>query len=110
MNIRTVISAAALTLFGAAAFAQAASTPSVDKRQERQEARIQQGAASGSLTAREQRKLARQQKSIANAEERAKADGTVTKQERAKLQHRENKASRDIARQKHDAQTPAPKP
>jgi hypothetical protein len=110
MNIKTLVSAAVLTLFAAGAFAQAASTPKVDKRQDRQEARIQQGAASGSLTAREQRKLDRQQKSIANAEEKAKADGVVTKKERARLQHRENKASRDIARQKNDAQTAAPKP
>lgn len=108
MNIKTLVSAAALTLFAAGAFAQAASTPKVDKRQDRQEARIQQGAASGSLTPREQRRLERQQKSIANAEEKAKADGVVTKKERAHLQHRENKASRDIARQKHDAQGTKP--
>ena len=57
MNIKTLVSAAALTLFAAGAFAQAASTPKVDKRQDRQEARIQQGAASGSLTPREQRRL-----------------------------------------------------
>ena len=55
MNIKTLVSAAVLSLFAAGAFAQAASTPKVDKRQDRQEARVQQGAASGSLTAMRRR-------------------------------------------------------
>ena len=35
----------------------------------------------------------------------AKADGKVTAQERAKLRREENRTSRAIYRQKHDAQT-----
>jgi hypothetical protein len=51
MNLRTLFVAFALGAGAAGAFAQtaaaaAASTPGVDARQQRQEARIQQGAAS----------------------------------------------------------------
>jgi hypothetical protein len=103
-TFRQVSVAALLSVLAAGAFAQAASTPKVDKRQERQEARIQQGAASGSLTAREQKRLNAQQGRIDKAEDMAKADGTVTKKERAGLHHMENKANRNIRRQKHDRQ------
>mgnify|MGYP000455752296 CR=1 FL=1 len=42
---------------------------------------------------------------IALGAKMAKADGTVTKGERKKLHRMQNKASQDIHRQKHDAQT-----
>ena len=41
---------------------------------------------------------------IAQREAHAKADGTVTAKERARLQHQQNKASRKIRHNKHDAQ------
>lgn len=81
-----------------------AGTPKVDARQERQEDRIDQGAASGELTHREEAKLNAQQEHIENKEERAKADGVVTARERASLHRSENRASRNIRRQKHDRQ------
>lgn len=100
-----------LALCCTAAFAQApapatsASTPRVDARQAKQEARIEQGQASGALTPRETRRLEREQKGITKAEANAKADGTMTAQERKRLHHLQNKASHDIKHQKHDAQT-----
>ena len=42
---------------------------------------------------------------MATAETHAKADGTVTKHERRHLHKMQNRASKDIAHQKHDAQT-----
>lgn len=81
-----------------------AGTPRVDARQEHQDDRIEQGAASGELTEREQAKLDAQQQHIENKEDRAKADGVVTPRERASLQRSENRASRNIRRQKHDRQ------
>lgn len=84
--------------------AGAASTPGIDARQARQEARIQQGAASGALTHREQRRLHREQRAVERAETQAKADGTVTPQERKRLHHMQNHTSRDIHHQKHDRQ------
>jgi uncharacterized membrane protein YebE (DUF533 family) len=56
------------------------------------------------LTPREQRRLQHEQKSVARAEAHANADGVVTAKERARLHHKQNEASRDIRRQKHDRQ------
>jgi hypothetical protein len=109
MNLRqaliaTLLGSAAAGAFAQAAPAGAASTPGVDARQQRQEARIQQGAASGALTAREQHRLERQQKHIARTEARAKADGTVTPGERAHMHRQQDRAGRNIRHQKHDRQ------
>lgn len=93
----------ALTL-SLASLAALADTPVVDARQENQEDRIDQGVASGELTKREEARLDAQQERIENREERAKADGVVTKRERARLQRSENRASANIAKQKHDRQ------
>lgn len=81
-----------------------AETPVADQRQENQEQRIEQGVASGEITKREEARLDAQQERIENKEERIEADGVVTKRERARLQRSENRASANIAKQKHDRQ------
>ena len=78
--------------------------PVADQRQDNQKARIDAGVKSGELTRREAVKLRTEQRAIRVEEKMAKADGVVTPAERAKLQRDQNKASRDIFRQKHDAQ------
>lgn len=114
MKLRLTLATAAIALLSATLSAQAAETPAqpnmprVDQRQAHQERRIEQGVASGQLTARETLRLEREQKHIASAEARAEGDGKVTPKERARLARLQNQASRDIHRQKHDAQT-APK-
>ena len=109
MKTRNLLAAAIAALFIAPAIAQTPVTPKVDKRQENQAARIEQGKASGQLNAKEAARLEAGQARVAAAETKAKADGKVTKKERAKLQHKENKQSRHIAKQKHDKQVaPAP--
>lgn len=105
-NLSILIAAFALS---GAALAQAAApasaaTPGIDKRQAKQERRIDAGQASGELTARESKRLEREQNAIERAETRARSDGTVTAQERKRLHRLQNKAGRDIRRQKHDAQ------
>jgi hypothetical protein len=108
MNLKRTLIAAALSAFAFGAFAQAASAPTrADSRQAKQEARIDQGVASGSLTKRETKKLEAQQNRIDRVENRAEADGTVTKAEKARVGHVQNKAKRDIRRQKHDRQSAA---
>jgi uncharacterized membrane protein YebE (DUF533 family) len=77
-------------------------TPRIDQRQENQERRIEQGEASGALTNREANRLEHQQMRIEHQEAAAKADGVVTAGERARLTHQQNKASRNIARKKHN--------
>jgi hypothetical protein len=88
------------------AHAQAASaaTPGIDKRQARQEQRIDQGVASGELTQRETVKLERQQAHIDKVEDKAKADGQVTGQERAHVHRMQDRASARIYKNKHDRQ------
>jgi len=107
--IKTFIAGAVLALASVSGFAQAAgaasaATPGIDKRQANQEKRIDQGVASGELTKREARRLEKQQAHINKAENKAKADGVVTAAERKRLHHKQDNASANIYRQKHDKQ------
>jgi hypothetical protein len=95
--------AAASILFVSAAYAQA-DTPVIDQRQANQERRIDKGITSGVLTEQEANKLTHQQAHINRMEDKAKSDGVVTKKERAKLHAAQDRASRHIAREKHDRQ------
>jgi hypothetical protein len=87
-----------------AAAAAAPQTPRVDERQAQESKRIDKGVASGQLTARETRRLDKQQQRIAVSEANAKADGKVTAHERKHLSKMQSQASKDIYKQKHDAQ------
>jgi len=77
----------------------------VDRRQDRQEQRIDRGVESGALTPRETRRLERGQRHVENLETRAQADGTVTAREKARLEHAQDVQGKRIYRQKHDLQT-----
>lgn len=79
-------------------------TPGINHRQHHQHARIHNGVQSGELNRREATRLRAEQRGIRRTERRAKADGTVTRQERRRIDRRQDMASRDIYRQKHDAQ------
>ena len=102
MNTRYLI--ALLAAAALPAMAQNTDTPRVDKREANQEARIQQGVSSGELNARETARLERGQSHVQALENQAKADGTVTKKERAALHRAQDRQSKRIYRQKHDAQ------
>ena len=80
-------------------------TPVVNQRQRNQQHRIGQGVKSGQLTAGETRQLEHQQARIQRTKEKDKADGTVTPQERAQLHRMQDRASRDIYRDKHNDRT-----
>jgi hypothetical protein len=110
LNLKTSFVATTLAIASLGAFAQATSTPStpnVDQREAKQQARIAQGAATGQLTAKETNRVEKEQAAINTAEANAKADGTVTKHERKHLHHMQDAASKDIHAQKHDAQVAA---
>ncbi len=79
-------------------------TPVIDQRQANQEQRIDKGIESGQLTEREANRLNKQQEHINKLEDKAKADGVVTNKERARIGAAQNRASRNIAKQKHDRQ------
>jgi len=85
--------------------ASAVDAATVNARQRHQQFRIAQGIASGSLTAREAARLEARELSIVRQEARMRADdGVLGWAERAVLQHRLDRTSAAIWRQKHDAQ------
>ena len=59
---------------------------------------------SGELTKREATKLEAREAKIQRDKMKAKSDGVVTNKERAKLHREEDRASKAIYKQKHDAQ------
>lgn len=82
--------------------AQAQTTPKVKKRQVNQKKRIKNGVKSGSLTKKEAAKLRKQQRNIKATKRAAKADGKVTRKERKQIQRKQNRASKNIYRKKHN--------
>ena len=93
-----------LTLFAANTI-NAQVVNKTDVRQANQQARIAEGVASGELTRYETKALRAEQRAIRRTERRVEADGIVTRREQRKLNKMQNKASRDIARQKNDPQS-----
>jgi hypothetical protein len=104
MKAITTLAAAALALAAGSALPHTAD-PSINHRQARQHERIAQGVASGQLTAREAGRLRAEPRAIAAEERFYKRDGHLSARERADLQRDLDRASRDIYREKHDAQT-----
>lgn len=97
----SLIALAGTLMCGAAA---AAETPVLDKRQENQEARIQQGVENRQLNKREEARLERAEDRLEANEAKAKEDGKVTARERLRLQREAEANSARIYRQKHDRQ------
>lgn len=101
---RAVVAAILVMTFAAPVFADPKS-PGADRREHRQKQRIKQGVKSGELTKKEARALAAEQKAIRAKEREMKSDGVMTREERKELNRDLNEASRNIAEQKHDAET-----
>ena len=74
------------------------------QRNVNQEQRIEQGVKSGQLTNREVGNLERGQARVDRTEARAGASGRVSANEQQRIQKAENKQSKRIYREKHDAQ------
>lgn len=92
----------------AAAPAQAQNAPAYQQRDVNQERRIEQGLQSGQLSTREAARLQGEQAHIDRMESKALRDGNVSAQEKARINAAQGRASADIRRQKHDAQTGDP--
>jgi opacity protein-like surface antigen len=104
MMKRMLLAVSGITLLMAGmAFAEA-EAPVIDQRQANQEQRIDRGIASGQLNEREANRLNKQQEHVNKMEDRAHSDGVMTKKERARIGAAQNRASRHIAREKHDRQ------
>ncbi|CAN5259164.1 hypothetical protein BH11CYA1_BH11CYA1_01800 [soil metagenome] len=77
----------------------------VNKTQQSQDARINNGIQNGSLTQHEAQRLEGQQSRFAAEEARMRASGNgLSIQERARLDQQQDRMSRSIYNQKHDAQ------
>lgn len=101
--VKTVVMALVFS-FAGAGLAEDTHTPKLDKRDQKQENRIQQGEKSGQLTDKEAARLEAGQAKVDAKEAAAKADGTVTRKERVKLHTARDQQSKRIYTQKHDAQ------
>jgi hypothetical protein len=121
---RNVILAAAIAIglgFTTGAIAQTApatSTPATATRPHNaasetgrdvdQQKRIEQGLQSGQLTSGEARKLEAGEAHIDKTEQRDLRNGSLSASERAQIQREQNRESKAIYNQKHDAQTGNP--
>ncbi len=105
MKLRSTVAIVVMAALPGIALAQTQSTPRIDKRQELQDKRIDQGVQSGQLTAKEAKKLERGQAHVQKIEDKAVSDGKVTVKERARIEHAQDQQSRKIYREKHDKQT-----
>lgn len=106
VKLATSILVAVGAAFSTGAFA--ADAGSIVQRDINQQQRIEQGLQSGSLNTREAATLERQQSQLNRLEANALKDGTVTDAEKRRIQRGQNKTSKSIYRQKHDAQTGNP--
>lgn len=100
--MKTLIAAAAL---GLTALTAVPALAQVNARQAEQQARINQGVRSGELTNREANHLERQQARINNTEQRMRAQngGYLRPGQKARLEARQDRASANIYRKKHNA-------
>lgn len=121
---RTLVLAAAiaagmgLAMGAVAQSAPASSTPTTTARSHNaasetgrdvdQQKRIEQGLQSGQLTSGEARKLEAGEAHIDRSEQRDLRNGRLSASERAQIQRQQNRESKAIYNQKHDAQTGHP--
>jgi broad specificity phosphatase PhoE len=90
------------TLIGASGLAQA---QEIQERKENQQDRIANGVANGSLTPHETANLEHKEAGM-NKEirhDRRQNGGNLTNKEKAKINRQQNKVSKDIYRDKHNA-------
>jgi hypothetical protein len=96
---------AALLAAATVAIPALAQSDRIERREAKQERRIQQGEKSGALTQKEAARLERDQARIEKKEQKARADGKMTRKERARIEKAQDRESRKIYREKHDKQT-----
>ena len=79
----------------------------IHNRKENQQDRIAQGVASGQLNARETARLETREAHLNREVSRMRANdgGTLTAAQHARVEHQQDRLSRNIYQQKHDGQT-----
>jgi hypothetical protein len=101
---KPIIAAIVAVFFAMPGYALAQSTPRIDKRQERQDDRIERGIETGELTKKETRRLDKGQEHIDDLEDKALDDGKVTKREQKRINKAQDKQGQRIYNQRHDQQ------
>ncbi|HEY0794454.1 MAG TPA: hypothetical protein VGD64_01620 [Acidisarcina sp.] len=112
MNLKTFGTGTLFCVLTASAFAQNTTPPrgTIADRKHDQQERIGQGVKSGQLTPRETTNLERREGSI-NHEDRSmrkQDDGHLTNKDRRELNRRQNRTSKAIYRDKHNARRQGP--
>ena len=105
---KSFIAAIVVTSFTLPGYTLAQSTPRVDKRQEKQQDRIERGLEKGQLTNKEARRLEKGQERVEGLEEKALEDGKVTKREKRRIEKAQDNQSQRIHKQRHDEQNKKP--
>ena len=107
MNATKITTIATRALSGALLLAPSVFAETrVARRETKQQVRVAQGVRDGQLTARETSKIETKEATL-NAEKkdmRALDGGRLTTKDKATLNQQQNRLSRDIYKQKHDAQ------
>jgi polyhydroxyalkanoate synthesis regulator phasin len=108
MKLKLAVIAAVMAALPVTALAQSAGTtptPRIDKRQENQQRRIDEGVKSGQLTEKEAARLQKGQQRVQKMEDKAMADGKLTREERRRIERAQDSESDRIRRETHDRQT-----
>lgn len=103
MSRKVFTVAAAAIVGGLAGISSASAYDRVDQRQANQQERIRAGVASGQIDRGEYRQLQGEQARIAALERQFKRDGRLSYAERAELERLQDRASRNIKQERHDA-------
>ncbi|MGZ3726767.1 MAG: hypothetical protein ACXWQQ_13250 [Pseudobdellovibrio sp.] len=74
----------------------------IEKREQEQQNRIQQGVKSGELKGKEAQRLENEQTKIKGMEDKAEADGKIAKKEMRRIEKAQDRASKDIYKKKHN--------
>lgn len=94
---RSIITAVAIAALVLPELALAQPTPRIDKRQEKQDARIDKGVEKGQLNQKEAARLEKGQEHVQKMEDKALSDGKVTKREKRRIEHAQDVQSKRIA-------------
>ena len=107
--VRVAIATALATTFAVPSFAQTAVGSQADtQRNVEQQQRIENGLRSGQLSTREAGRLERGEARVEKLESKADRNGSVSAAEQSRITAAQNRESRAIHDQKHDAQVGNP--
>ena len=101
---KTIIATIVIAAFALPGLALAQSTSRIDKRQDYQDKRIEQGVKSGELNKKEAARMEKGQERVQQMENKAMVDGKVTTKEKVVIEHAQDRQSKRIYRQKNDKQ------